>query len=1110
MNCNKSELKHRVKNLNRSAVSLAVGALLMSTYSNAAVIADQNFNDLISGNTFTSDQVESGGALTNAGAINVEGAGLDFATYWFDTRDEVTGPSVGTESGDFIGVNDFTGSNAPGVSDAGVAVATGVEHNFQFNDADGRLDLVFEAVDVSNFENRTLTLNYWLADTGYESDDFFIVSLSDGDTSVELYNISEVDLEALSTGDNAEAGEWNTLSVDLEDVISTNSLGSNLTLTVSADTNSGSENIFVDDIEFAGDEVFQELYISEYIEGSSFNKAIEIYNPNSSEQLLDGYELQIFFNGSSSAGTTIDLAERTVSGGDVFVVADDSADAAILAETDLESTSSFFNGDDAVALLKDGVIVDVIGQIGTDPGSEWGTGDISTANNTIRRLTSVTTGDTDGSDAFDPTTEWEGFASNTFDDLGTYNGSSDGGDDGGDDEVEIGACFDTELDNFSYISGVQGSDSASEYEGEVVIVEGVVTGLRADGYFLQEEISDEDEDATTSEGIFVSATELPVVGNTVRVVGTVGEFFDLTRIAGVTDTLDCGEGSTVTTVPVTMPLPEGESLEHYEGMMVSVTDLVVFDTDTLWQYGELGLSNEVKQQPTDLYAPLTAEYEQQILDNQSNIIYVEDDNSTTYPDALSFFSGFSYANPIGISDTVSAVGPLNYSFSLYRVNPIEEITVVNQREAAPSLDEGDVKIATFNVLNYFNGQDDGEGGVTFDYSANRGAEDLEEFELQEARIVEAIVAMDADVIGLMEIENDGFGEDSAIQSLVDAVNVLLSEENQYSFVGTADSSLVGTDAIAVGVIYRESVVMPIEDAIEIDMPTQLQEDDSSLQQMRVSLLQTFRHLESREDFAVVVNHFKSKGSGCYEDAVSTTELDSIQGSCNALRVSAAVTLGDALEAADLPERVMILGDLNAYSAEDPLAVLTDYDPVERGYTITTAVRTELDEGESVEITDTYGFENVAEVFDADGYSYWFYGTQQVGSLDHVLASPAFMEDIVDATHWNINSVEVYQLQYDQALSYYRDEDGYAFTDVGPYRSSDHDPFIVSVSFASEAVEGDVNGDGIVDMNDYSAFIAAYGSTEDSDNYNVAADLNEDGVVNMIDFQAWYQIYLASL
>lgn len=701
------------------------------------------------------------------------------------------------------------------------------------------------------------------------------------------------------------------------------------------------------------------------------------------------------------------------------------------------------------------------------------------------------------------------WAESATESFGLVNAEQSFGDnDGGGEEPQIGACFETETTGFKYISEVQGSGAASEFDGSAVIVEGVVTALTSSGYFLQEELADEDADSTTSEGIYVySSQDFPAVGEIVRVAGTVDEYYDLTEITSVTEQLVCEGSADVTTVSVTMPLADGDDLEYYEGMIVSVSDLTVFDTATLWQYGEMGLSNELKPQPTDKYAPLSTEYYDLVASNAENIIYVEDNTSSSYPDELSFYTNFSYANPIRIGDTVSATGPLNYSYDLYRINPIEEVIVYSERDAAPVLDEGDMKIATFNVLNYFNGEYDEEGNVTFDYSENRGAENLEEFELQEARIVEAIVTLDADVVGLMEIENDGFGENSAIQSLVTAVNAQLAEEEHYSFVATSDESLVGTDAIAVGLIYKAAVVTPSEDAIEIDMPSQLQVA-GDYQQMRVSLLQTFTHDDSGQEFSLVVNHFKSKGSTCYEDEVDSTELDTIQGSCNALRVSAAVTLAEALAAADLPEKVMILGDLNAYSAEDPVAVLTEYSPEERGYTITTAINTELDDGASVEVTEGYGYENVAETFDADGFSYWYYDTAQTGSLDHILASSAFMDDIVDATHWSINSVEAYQLQYDQALSYYRDEDGYAFTDVGPYRSSDHDPFVVSVVFedAETPIVGDINGDGKVSARDYFELIKALGSKEGTRRYIAAADMNGNGTINLLDRKLWVIAY----
>lgn len=776
-----------------------------------------------------------------------------------------------------------------------------------------------------------------------------------------------------------------------------------------------------------------DLMISEYIEGSSNNKAVELYNGTDQTIDLAAYELAVYFNGSVSAGLTLNLT-GSVAPGDVYVVAHSSAAEAVLNQADFTTGAGLFNGDDAIVLMNGGVVIDSLGQVGFDPGSEWGSGDTSTQNNTLRRLASIDAGDTDPADAFDPAVQWAGFANDSFDDLGQYN--VDGG--GEEPTPEVGQCG----DSATLISAIQGNAAASPLDGEVVVVEAVVTGLRNNGFFLQEETADQDGDAATSEGLFVFSYDEVSIGSTLRVLGTVDEYYDLTELTNVTALVDCGGNSSVAPVALTLPFGSDTALEAYEGMLVTVNELLVTDINDLWRYGEIGLSNTLKRAPTDVHAPGTAEYFALVQSNTENLIYVEDNTSSQYPDHLSFFPQFSYANPIRVSDRVTATGPLNYAFGTYRINPMETIQVSTDRPAAPELQTGNLTLASFNVLNYFNGADDGNGGVTFDYPQNRGAENQQEFDLQQARIVSAILSMDADVIGLMEIENDGFAEDSAIASLVNALNATQAEQDQYAFVATADAGLVGSDAIAVGLLYRPAVVKPKGDALTIPMPIQTL-DDGSLVQMRTALLQTFRHRDSHEEFAVVVNHFKSKGSGCWEDANLSDVITTAQSSCNALRVSAAVTLAQALENARLPERVMIMGDLNSYSAEDPIAVLTGYEPEQRGYSIMTAVNTAANNGESV-VAPTFDYLNVAESYDPNGFSYWFYQTGEVGSLDHILVNETFHNDIVDATHWHINAVEAYQLQYDQALTYYPDEDGYAFTDVGPYRSSDHDPFLVSM------------------------------------------------------------------
>jgi uncharacterized protein len=166
----------------------------------------------------------------------------------------------------------------------------------------------------------------------------------------------------------------------------------------------------------AGAAVPTDVFFSEYVEGSGFNKAVEIFNGTGAAIDLGaaGYTLELYSNGAAAPSQTVALT-GTVADGDVFVVSRADADAALVAQTDqLAPAVANWNGDDAVALRKGGVLVDVIGQIGFDPGTEWGTGAASTSDNTIRRRSDIDAGDTNGGDAFDPAAEWEGFPINTM------------------------------------------------------------------------------------------------------------------------------------------------------------------------------------------------------------------------------------------------------------------------------------------------------------------------------------------------------------------------------------------------------------------------------------------------------------------------------------------------------------------------------------------------------------------------------------------------------------------------------------------------------------------------------------------------------------------------
>lgn len=163
-----------------------------------------------------------------------------------------------------------------------------------------------------------------------------------------------------------------------------------------------------------------ELFFSEYVEGSSNNKALEIYNGTGGDITFNGeYAIEFYFNGNLTPGTIITLT-GIISANDVFVIADNDAAQEILDQADQLAANQFFNGDDAIILRKNGNTIDAIGQVGNDPGNQWGNGVTSTKDNTLRRNYTIEAGDPDGSDSFEPSIEWNGFAKDTFSDLGIH------------------------------------------------------------------------------------------------------------------------------------------------------------------------------------------------------------------------------------------------------------------------------------------------------------------------------------------------------------------------------------------------------------------------------------------------------------------------------------------------------------------------------------------------------------------------------------------------------------------------------------------------------------------------------------------------------------------
>jgi hypothetical protein len=231
--------------------------------SSGLVISGQPFDAVGSaspGNpSLTVDQVSTGGFLTNFGASNSDPTrGLTYTSQWIDTRSAGTGPvTLAGDTSDFIGANSFTGAGAPDIGPDGNPYLPGSRYNFEFNDTDGRIDVLFGAVNLAGFDRASLSLDYWINDTGYEADDLFRVSLSDGTTTLDLLNFGETALEA-NVSPDVIATTWKNLLFDITSSALNTSLP--LFLTISVDTNAADENIFVDNVAFIVPEPSRALF----------------------------------------------------------------------------------------------------------------------------------------------------------------------------------------------------------------------------------------------------------------------------------------------------------------------------------------------------------------------------------------------------------------------------------------------------------------------------------------------------------------------------------------------------------------------------------------------------------------------------------------------------------------------------------------------------------------------------------------------------------------------------------------------------------------------------------------------------------------------------------
>ena len=587
---------------------------------------------------------------------------------------------------------------------------------------------------------------------------------------------------------------------------------------------------------------------------------------------------------------------------------------------------------------------------------------------------------------------------------------------------------------------IQGSDlgtaSVSPLNGSTVTTEGVVTAVFGglNGFYLQDESGD--ANPLTSDGIFVFAGSVPTVsvGQKIRLTGNVTEFNTITEIVSPSNIQVLATNQVVTPTDISLPETTEGDLEAYEGMLVRITSPMTASQNYFQgRYGQVTLSAEGRlTKPSNIYRPGSTEAIMLSDENARRRITLDDGSSVQNPNPIPFIgqdntlrAGDVTQSIIGVIDhgliTASNPGPRDY-----KIHPT--VTPVfrrdNARSAAPVSVDGNIKVASFNVLNYFttfvngttaSGQS-GQGcslGNSVAASNCRGANNLAEFVRQRDKIIAALAAINADAVGLMEIQNNGA---VAAQNLVDGLNAVMGA-GTYARVPdpvVGNGTGTGTDAIKVAMIYKPAKLSLAGSALS---------DTNSINN-RPTLAQTFV-ASNGEKFSVLVNHFKSKS--CSGASGANEDTGDGQGCYNAQRIQQAQQLINFIHTVQSSANdadVLVIGDLNSYGKEDPIDTLANA-------------------GLADQISRFYG---------NNGYSYVFDG--ESGYLDHALANAAMASQLAGVSEWHINADEPFVIDYNTE---FKPQDLYTAT---PYRSSDHDPVVVGLNLV-KSINGSNGRDTLI-------------------------------------------------
>lgn len=600
------------------------------------------------------------------------------------------------------------------------------------------------------------------------------------------------------------------------------------------------------------------------------------------------------------------------------------------------------------------------------------------------------------------------------------------------------------------IEQVQGTGDSSPLAGQKVSIRGIVTGAYSTGgirgFYLQSAGSGTQIADEGSSAVFVyspDAVSKVSVGDHVEVTGTVSEYFGLTQVSASSASVTVLGEPAEAVKPLAIDIPQTDAeRERFESMLIEPQgQWTIADNYSLNQFGEITLAQGESQilpgertlrQASDVFAPGSSQAQSLEAENVRRSLVLDDGATLNFlnskPNKLVPLPYISAAHHVSVGTEATFVAPviMDYRYDLWRLQPQGQVTGAEDSDIPVSFEQvgnegpeavgGNVSVGSFNVLNYFTTTGDQLEGCTYytDREGNpitvrggcdaRGAANDENLERQQSKIVTALNKFDADVVVLEEIENSarfGLDRDAALATLVNELNAAAGTK-RWSFVPSPDAVPADEDVIRTAMIYQRAAVKTIGESIILD--------DAAFDNARDPMAQAFQRVggNSKTRFLAIANHFKSKGSNPADGSANADQGDGA-GAWNAARVEQAealVKFADKLKKTSNTSQVLLAGDFNSYSAEEPIQVL-----VQAGY---------VDLGAQ-----------------ATSQSYLFSG--RTGSLDHIMGTQEVAAKVTGQSIWSINATE--SVAYEYSRHNYNVSE--LFT-ADQFRSSDHNPVVVGL------------------------------------------------------------------